>query len=117
LLPAGPAPKVAVPAAIAAALPELADKTAWDRGATDEPGVRYALRWRTLPANRDVAPDSIPPDSRLLLLKYRERATSVEAIPSAGTLRATQVRKSRLRYLRPASAGGGSFDGNGREAP
>jgi len=45
-------------------------KLAQDSGEADEPGVKYMLRWETLPANHDRPRDPpLPPASRLELVK------------------------------------------------
>ncbi|HET6382089.1 MAG TPA: BNR repeat-containing protein [Armatimonadota bacterium] len=43
-----------------------------DTGKSDQPGVRYALRWETLPANRDHQPTGpVPPSSRLKVYTFK----------------------------------------------
>lgn len=37
-----------------------------DSGSSDDPGVRYVLRWETLPANRDKPRDGSPPPPSML---------------------------------------------------
>ncbi len=57
---------------VESAFPEMRVKTAGDSGAADEPGVRYALRWETLPANRDrKPPEPHPEPSQLRLYKLK----------------------------------------------
>jgi len=52
--------------------PGLRVQWARDLGASGEPGVFYALRWETLPPNRDrPRPEPLPPPSPLRLLKIR----------------------------------------------
>ena len=50
---------------------DLIQKSQWDRGMGDDPYVRYRMRWQTQGPNRDVQPDTIPPDSRLEVVAYR----------------------------------------------
>ena len=50
--------------------PGLSVRTASDDGASGEPGVRYILKWETLPSNRDRArPEPWPDPSTLYLFK------------------------------------------------
>lgn len=50
--------------------PGLQVRTAGQSGDSDEPGVRYLLKWESLPANRDRAiPEPWPPASQLYLYK------------------------------------------------
>ena len=52
--------------------PGLAIQISSDNGKTDEHGMKYLLKWETLPANRDKArPEPWPEASRLLLYKLR----------------------------------------------
>lgn len=41
------------------------------RGECPEPGIRYLLRWETLPPNRDRSRDQVPPPSELRLYTLR----------------------------------------------
>ena len=43
-------------------------RTASDLGRSDEPGVRYILRWEALPANRDRPRPGEPPKPSMLRL-------------------------------------------------
>jgi hypothetical protein len=53
--------------------PEMAVRTAGDSGRSDQPGVRYLLRWETLPPNRDrPRPAPYPPPSMLRLYEIRD---------------------------------------------
>jgi hypothetical protein len=53
--------------------PEMAVRTATDSGTSDQPGVRYLLRWETLPANRDrPRPAPYPPPSMLRLYEIHD---------------------------------------------
>ena len=52
--------------------PGMEVRRADDLGTSDEPGVRYILRWETLPSNRDRPhPGDPPPPSTLKLYKLR----------------------------------------------
>ena len=42
-----------------------------DTGAGPDPNVHYMLRWETLPSNRDMPRDPIPPPTRLRLYGIR----------------------------------------------
>lgn len=54
-------------------VPGMSVRWADDEGSSGEPGVRYMLRWETLPANRDKAREGPPPaPSVLRLVKVRE---------------------------------------------
>jgi hypothetical protein len=54
--------------------PGMGVKWAGDSGSSGEEGVRYALRWETLGANRDRPREGPPPEpSRLYLLKIADR--------------------------------------------
>jgi BNR repeat-containing family member len=49
-------------------------RTAADQGLSDEPQVRYVLRWETLPSNRDQPrPEPLPPPTMLRLYEVREQ--------------------------------------------
>jgi len=53
--------------------PGLQVKWQNDAGKSDQPGIRYALRWETLPANRDHQPTGpVPPPSRLKVYAFKE---------------------------------------------
>ena len=45
----------------------MAVRWAEDGGAGPDPAVRYFLRWETLPSNRDMPRDPVPPPTRLRL--------------------------------------------------
>ena len=63
-------PFVGVPAARIGGGTGLQTRSANDLGGSDEPGVRYVLRWETLPSNRDrPRPGPLPPPSMLRLYK------------------------------------------------
>ena len=48
-------------------------RTAADQGLSDDPQVRYVLRWETLPSNRDQPrPEPLPPPTMLRLYELRE---------------------------------------------
>jgi hypothetical protein len=49
----------------------LIEKRIWDKGAGEDPFLRYCLRWATQGPNRDVKPTVITADSRLEILTYR----------------------------------------------
>jgi hypothetical protein len=52
--------------------PELAPLTSDDLGGSDEPGVRYMLKWETLPSNRDrPRPEPWPEPAKLYLYKLK----------------------------------------------
>ena len=54
--------------------PNMAVRTAADLGEPTEPGVRYMLRWETLPANRDYERrGDLPAPTMLKLLKLRRK--------------------------------------------
>ena len=54
--------------------PGMQVRTAGDLGRSDEPGVRYILRWETLPVNRDRAHPGQPPEpSMLRVYKLKSR--------------------------------------------
>jgi hypothetical protein len=54
--------------------PEMAVRTAGDSGGSDRPGVRYLLRWETLPPNRDhPRPAPYPPPSMLRLYEIHDQ--------------------------------------------
>lgn len=102
-----------------AALPvaaALSEKFLWSRGEGEDPTVRYALRWETQPANRDVKPDVIPPDSRLMLLKYRVATSGVRSqAPRAAAAEAAARRDGGLiRFRKPGAPATPGFDGRGR---
>ena len=82
LKPLAPAKKTAA-GPMAAMGFDLKTHMQWTRGEGQDPNVRYAIRWQTLLANRDVAPDTIPPDSRLMLLKYTGYADALVRLPKA----------------------------------
>ncbi|OGG46496.1 MAG: hypothetical protein A3F84_28205 [Candidatus Handelsmanbacteria bacterium RIFCSPLOWO2_12_FULL_64_10] len=76
LRPAGTYPprKDALPEAllkVASDFPGLEAHTLTGRGEGPEPGVRYVLRWETLPANRDRPREQAPPPSELRLYELR----------------------------------------------
>lgn len=76
LKPSGPAPRhrewPAGFSRVESDWPEMGVRTANDLGGSDEPGVRYVLRWETLPANRDrPRPAPLPPPSMLRLCEIR----------------------------------------------
>jgi hypothetical protein len=50
---------------------EMAARWQQDSGQTPDPDVRYLLRWETLPENRDMPRDPIPPPSMLRLYGFR----------------------------------------------
>jgi len=52
-------------------LPGMQVRWQSDAGAGSEPGVRYALRWETLGANRDRPREAVPEPSLLVLYKLR----------------------------------------------
>ena len=53
--------------------PEMSVRTAGDSGASGQPGVRYLLRWETLPPNRDKPrPAPFPPPSTLRLYEIHD---------------------------------------------
>jgi hypothetical protein len=53
--------------------PELQVRTGSDLGQTTAPGVRYLLKWETLPANRDLPrPEPWPEASQLYLFKLKK---------------------------------------------
>lgn len=55
---------------VAGDFPGLQVKTAKDTGQSDKPGIRYLLRWETLPANRDLPREGpLPGPSMLKLVK------------------------------------------------
>jgi len=54
--------------------PGMDVRTAHDLGRSDRPGVRYVLRWETLPSNRDRAHPGDPPKPSMLRV-YRLRGT------------------------------------------
>jgi len=52
--------------------PEMAVRTAEDLGKSEDPGVRFVLRWETLPANRDrPRPGPLPPPTMLRVYELR----------------------------------------------
>lgn len=54
--------------------PEMGVRTASDLGKSDEPGVRFLLRWETLPANRDrPRTGKLPPPSKLKLFELHPK--------------------------------------------
>ncbi len=53
--------------------PRMGVRTAADLGQSGEPGVRYVLRWETLPSNRDRPHPGDPPEPAMLrLVKLRD---------------------------------------------
>lgn len=77
LRPTGRAPRrERLPAAIGrveSKHPGMAVRRAEDLGSSDEPGVRYLLRWETLPPNRDrPRPGDPPPPSMLRVYKLKQ---------------------------------------------
>ncbi len=56
---------------VASDFPGLEAHTLTGRGEGPEPGVRYVLRWETLPANRDRPREQAPPPSELRLYELR----------------------------------------------
>jgi len=77
LKPVGPAPRrERLPEAITrleSDHPGMGVRTTGDLGQSGEQGVRYILRWETLPSNRDrPRPGELPPASRLRVYKLRE---------------------------------------------
>ena len=56
--------------------PGMGVRTAGDMGKSEEPGVRYMLRWETLPTNRDRPHEGgPPPPSMLRLVRLRKVAS------------------------------------------
>ena len=47
--------------------PDMEVRTRMARGANPDTGVRYLLRWETLPRNRDKAWENVPPPGELRL--------------------------------------------------
>ncbi len=77
LAPLGPLPpappKRAAPQPAASGYPGMEWRSAGDLGKSPERGVRYILRWETLPANRDRAREGTPPPPTMLrLVRVRE---------------------------------------------
>ena len=83
------------------------ERWAWDRGVTDDPTLRYALRWRALDPNRDKPPDTIPPDSRLELLKFKLAPSGTDRAPQGSRRAAGPVTRpgSPRRGRRPDQSG------------
>jgi hypothetical protein len=77
LRPAGAAPRrTSLPKEIGRVIsdrPGMGVRTAADLGDSDEPGVRYLLRWETLPSNRD-RPHSGDPPPPCMLKVYKLRS-------------------------------------------
>lgn len=68
------------------ARPGMGVRTAEDLGQSDEPGVRYLLRWETLPSNRDRPRPGDPlPPSMLKLYKLSTPASPADAPPPTET--------------------------------
>jgi hypothetical protein len=54
-------------------MPEMSVRAAEDIGQSDEPGIRYLLRWETLPPNRDQPrPGDPPPPSMLRVYRLTQ---------------------------------------------
>lgn len=100
------------------AAPDLERHFQWGRGKSGDASKRFALRWETLPANRGLKPDPVPPDSRLMLLEYRMGpAALADATPSPSGRQAGryQRRVGRMGFrAEPNSASGQEFDGLGK---
>lgn len=61
-----------VPSAPTPTAGNLETRTCGDTGSSDEPGVRYMLRWETLGTNRDRPRESAPPPSMLRLVRIEQ---------------------------------------------
>lgn len=53
-------------------IPDMRVQWTSDAGNSEEPGVRYQLRWETLGPNRDQPRDKVPPPSALEVYKFVE---------------------------------------------
>ncbi len=116
--PPPPAP-ASNPSFAAAADADPLSHTAWEQGYGPDPTARYALHWRTLAANRDAKPDSVPPDSPLMLVKFRVTASGLVPARAAPGSRVPPARRrsGTLTFARETREGGDWVDGAGRVSP
>ncbi len=89
------------------------------RGKSDEPGIFYALRRYTLPANGTNKPNPVPPDTRLMLLKFRDESTSIRKasilppLQNQSKIRFENAQVNFIRFGKEAD-NGSAYDTRGR---